>query len=235
MRHARLPTLRLVGILALVLGAALFAAPASAQEAVPERPAAVDAAETTYVVEGTGGAGLALRAGAGLVYPTLAVLPEGSSVRILNGPILDGQNVWYQVQLTGAGTLSGYAHGSYITPRGQAAASAASAQNAAPPAGARLIPAAKVMGYANGADGGAVGSTTASGTQTRWGTLAADVRLYPFGTRVLIQGFEDVVFVVEDTGSGVRGDTFDVWFPDLAAARAFGTRLRQVTVLPPES
>jgi 3D (Asp-Asp-Asp) domain-containing protein len=88
-----------------------------------------------------------------------------------------------------------------------------------------------VTGYANGADGGAVGSMTASGVRTHWGTVAADWRLYPLGTRVQIEGFPNVIFVVEDTGGGVHGNIFDIWFPDLSTAVAFGTRSLKVTVL----
>jgi 3D (Asp-Asp-Asp) domain-containing protein len=88
-----------------------------------------------------------------------------------------------------------------------------------------------VTGYAPGA--GAASSHTASGTTARWGTVAADTRLYPFGTRVRIEGLGEGVFVVEDTGSAVRGNAFDVWFPDASSARAIGTRARRVTILAP--
>jgi 3D (Asp-Asp-Asp) domain-containing protein len=88
-----------------------------------------------------------------------------------------------------------------------------------------------VTGYANGADGGAVGSMTASGVRTHWGTVAADWRVYPLGTRLQIEGFPNVIFVVEDTGGGVHGNIFDVWFPDLPTAVAFGTKTLKVTVL----
>ena len=90
---------------------------------------------------------------------------------------------------------------------------------------------ATVTGYANGADGGAVGSTTASGVHTHWGTVAADWRVYPLGTRLQIEGFPNVIFTVEDTGGGVRGNIFDIWFPDLSTAVAFGTKSLKVTVL----
>jgi 3D (Asp-Asp-Asp) domain-containing protein len=89
-----------------------------------------------------------------------------------------------------------------------------------------------VTGYATGGDGGAVGTITASGTEVHWGTVAADWREFPLGTRLRIEGFEDVVFVVEDTGSGVRGKLIDIWFPDLPTAQEFGTQRRLVTVLP---
>ena len=89
---------------------------------------------------------------------------------------------------------------------------------------------AKVTGYALGA--GAVSNRTASGTQVHWGTVAADTRLFPFGTRLRIEGFPDTVFVVEDRGSAVRGNIFDIWFPDAASARVWALRTRQVTILP---
>jgi 3D (Asp-Asp-Asp) domain-containing protein len=91
---------------------------------------------------------------------------------------------------------------------------------------------AVVTGYATGGDGGAIGDMTASGIRCHWGTVAADWRLYPPGTRLMIEGFPNDVFTVEDSGGAVRGNIFDVWFPDQAAARAFGTRKLQVTVLP---
>jgi 3D (Asp-Asp-Asp) domain-containing protein len=90
---------------------------------------------------------------------------------------------------------------------------------------------ATVTGYANGADGGAVSSVTASGVRTHWGTVAADWRLYPSGTRLQIEGFPNVIFVVEDTGGGVGGNLFDIWFPDLSTAEAFGTKSLKVSVL----
>ena len=90
---------------------------------------------------------------------------------------------------------------------------------------------ATVTGYASGADGGAVGSLTASGVRTHWGTVAADWRLYPFGTRLQIESFPNVIFVVEDTGGSVRGNIVDIWFPDLSIAEGFGTKSLKLTVL----
>jgi 3D (Asp-Asp-Asp) domain-containing protein len=99
------------------------------------------------------------------------------------------------------------------------------------PVTAAKVVQATVTGYANGADGGAVGSMTASGARTHWGSVAADWRLYPLGTRLQIEGFPNVIFTVEDSGGGVRGNIFDVWFPDLSTAVAFGTKSLKVTVL----
>lgn len=101
------------------------------------------------------------------------------------------------------------------------------------PAGDGQTIQATVTGYATGSDGGAVGGTTATGTACHWGTVAADWRLYPPGTRLHIEGFPNDVFTVEDSGGEVRGNLFDVWFPDLATAVAFGTKSLRVTVLAP--
>jgi peptidoglycan endopeptidase LytF len=115
------------------------------------------------------------------------------------------------------------------TSRPQAAAPVTSPKPApaTAPSGGQMT--AMVTGYAVGA--GAVSSHTASGTAAHWGTVAADTHLYPFGTRLRIEGLGDTVFVVEDTGSAVRGNVVDVWYPDPASARQLGSKTRQVTVL----
>ncbi len=89
---------------------------------------------------------------------------------------------------------------------------------------------ASVTGYVNGPGGRGI---TASGHPTHWGTVAADPRRLPMGTRITIEGFGDTVFVVEDTGSAVVGNAIDVWFPDLASAARLGRQQRRVTVLSP--
>jgi len=228
LRDAQPPALRLVALgISLALVSALVLATITTTAVKAQAILTVD---EIYVVAGTGNAGLTLRDGPGFQHATLGVLPEGTSVHILNGPISDGSLDWYQIEIQGAGTLGGYSIGTYLRNRDEVVADAAIV---APP-GSRTFT-ATVTGYANGSDGGAVGSYTASGTRTHWGTVAADTSLYPMGTRLLIEGFEGTVFVVEDTGSGVHGDLFDIWFPDVATAVRFGTQWRTVTILPPGS
>jgi 3D (Asp-Asp-Asp) domain-containing protein len=221
-------------LLVVIVGLALVATPASAQEATP------DTSGATHVVAGTGGAGLILRAGPGLDQAQLAVLPDGTNVRVLSGPTTSGGIDWLQIQVPGPGLLTGYSNAAYLVAKGQTQAAATTPAPATtpspaagpPPAGSRVINNAIVTGYAVGADGGAVGARTATGTIAHWGTVAADIRLYPFGTKLLIEGYEGTTFVVEDTGGAVQGDVFDVWFPDLASAQRLGTVRRQVTILP---
>lgn len=64
--------------------------------------------------------------------------------------------------------------------------------------------------------------TTASGTRATAGrTIAADTHIYPFGTQISINGH---VYTVEDTGSGVNGYHFDIYFDSHEEALQFGKR-----------
>ncbi len=67
---------------------------------------------------------------------------------------------------------------------------------------------------------------TASGTTPTEGrTIAADTSILPFGTQVVIGG---VVYTVEDSGSGVRGNHIDIFFATHARALAFGRKTMKV-------
>lgn len=71
---------------------------------------------------------------------------------------------------------------------------------------------------------------TARGTLARDGTVAADPKVLPFGTRLKIPDYG--VGVVEDTGGSVTGRHVDVWFSTHEAARRWGSRTLTVDVLP---
>lgn len=67
---------------------------------------------------------------------------------------------------------------------------------------------------------------TASGTTPTEGrTIAADTSILPFGTQVVIGG---VVYTVEDSGSGVRGNHIDIFFATHSRALAFGRKTMKV-------
>jgi LysM repeat protein len=78
--------------------------------------------------------------------------------------------------------------------------------------------------------GGARGSVTRSGTPVRWGVVAVDPQVIPLGTRLMIDGFDDV-FVAEDTGGAIRGNHVEIFYPDVSAALRFGVQTRRVTIL----
>ena len=71
---------------------------------------------------------------------------------------------------------------------------------------------------------------TARGTQAHHGTVAADPKVYPFGTRLLIPGYG--TGVVEDVGGAIKGKHIDVWFPSHQTALNWGRRNLKVVPLP---
>lgn len=74
---------------------------------------------------------------------------------------------------------------------------------------------------------------TAAGTIARRGIVAADTDVLPLGTRIRITGAgkHSGEYVVEDTGSKIRGRKIDIKMDSDTEAIAFGERTVQVEVL----
>lgn len=73
---------------------------------------------------------------------------------------------------------------------------------------------------------------TRMGTPVRWGVVAVDPSVIPMGSRLAIEGFPGMIFVAEDTGGGIHGNTIDIYFNSVQEALNFGVRQLVVTVLP---
>jgi 3D (Asp-Asp-Asp) domain-containing protein len=69
---------------------------------------------------------------------------------------------------------------------------------------------------------------TATGLPVGWGVVAVDPNVIPLGTKLTIPGYGEGV--AADTGSAVRGNDIDLWFPTLAQARAWGRRAVTITL-----
>ena len=68
---------------------------------------------------------------------------------------------------------------------------------------------------------------TSSGAKARKGTIAADIRYYPYGTKMIIPGYGKGV--VKDTGSAIKGpNRIDVYFRSRKQALRWGRQ--KVTV-----
>lgn len=72
---------------------------------------------------------------------------------------------------------------------------------------------------------------TASGRMASEGTIAADTRLYPFGTVMYIEGYG--YGRVEDTGGRVKGQHIDLYFHSHREARRWGQQKKVVKVWMP--
>ncbi|HIE44196.1 MAG TPA: hypothetical protein EYP78_05315 [Candidatus Omnitrophica bacterium] len=70
---------------------------------------------------------------------------------------------------------------------------------------------------------------TVDGTRARIGTIAADISKYPFGTRMYVPGYG--WGVVHDTGSDIKRDHIDVFFPTHQQALNWGRKVLKVRVI----
>ncbi|MFC1856175.1 3D domain-containing protein [Thermodesulfobacteriota bacterium] len=70
---------------------------------------------------------------------------------------------------------------------------------------------------------------TSDGTKARKGTIAADIRLYPYGTKMRIPGYG--WGVVHDTGSAIKGNHIDIFFSSHKDALKWGRQKLTVTVI----
>ena len=78
------------------------------------------------------------------------------------------------------------------------------------------------------------GTTTRAGTAVITGTAAADPKVLPLGSIIRIDGTDattDGLWVVLDTGPGVKGYRVDLYMWSCTDALAFGRRPVTVTVL----
>ena len=73
---------------------------------------------------------------------------------------------------------------------------------------------------------------TASGRYVTRGLIAADPRVLPLGSRVLLEaGPWSGEYLVADTGGAVKGRRIDIWTPSSREALQFGRRAVTLTVL----
>lgn len=78
------------------------------------------------------------------------------------------------------------------------------------------------------------GTVTAAGTTPRKGVVAADPDLLPIGATIAVRdlnGGDERVYTVMDTGSKVQGRHIDVYHANCYEAKQFGRRSVQVRVL----
>lgn len=70
---------------------------------------------------------------------------------------------------------------------------------------------------------------TASGKMAKHGTVAADPKIFPFGTILDIPGYG--TGTVEDTGGSIKGRHIDIWFSSHEEAKKWGVKKLKVRVL----
>lgn len=66
-------------------------------------------------------------------------------------------------------------------------------------------------------------SITATGTKPKWGTIAVDPTVIPYGTKVYIPKF-DMVFTAEDCGGAIKGNKIDIFMNNESQCINWGRR-----------
>ena len=74
------------------------------------------------------------------------------------------------------------------------------------------------------------GVITATGTRPRWGTIAVDPRIIPYGTKVYIPKF-NMTFVAEDCGGGIKGSRIDIFMNSSVECYNWGVRSIEVYIV----
>ncbi len=74
------------------------------------------------------------------------------------------------------------------------------------------------------------GTVTATGTTPKWGTIAVDPRVIPYGTKVYIPQFNKT-FIAEDTGGAIKGNKIDIYMGSRSEAITWGRRSIDIYIL----
>ena len=82
-----------------------------------------------------------------------------------------------------------------------------------------------VKAYAYTGDG-----ITATGTVPKYGTIAVDPSVIPYGTKVYIKEL-DKVFTAEDCGGAIKGNTIDIFMTSEAACNNWGVKYITLQIL----
>ncbi len=79
------------------------------------------------------------------------------------------------------------------------------------------------------------GGTTATGTSARYGAIAVDCSVIPYGTRMYIVSDDGNwiygVATAEDCGGAIKGNIIDLYFDDYSTCIQFGRRSCTVYIL----
>lgn len=72
---------------------------------------------------------------------------------------------------------------------------------------------------------------TSTGTVPKWGTIAVDPTVIPYGTKIYIPEF-DKVFIAEDCGGAIKGNRIDIFMDTEEHCNEWGIRDIEIQILP---
>ena len=150
---------------------------------------------------------LNVRSGASTSYSIVGSLKKGDEVEILSS-----SNGWHKIQY--GDNKTGWIHGNY------AELSTSSSSDSM-----QVAKTLDVKAYAYTGDG-----ITATGTKPKYGTLAVDPTVIPYGTKIYIKEL-DKVFTAEDCGGAIKGNKIDIFMDTETACNNWGVRNITIQIL----
>ena len=170
------------------------------------KPIEVDAAAKTE--SGTVTATVNIRTGASTKYRTIGKIKKGTKVKILST-----KNGWYKVKYS---NKTGWSSGKYIK---------MTSRSSKPSTSSSVKKKLTVKAYAYTG-----GGYTAMGTKAKYGTLAVDPKVIPYGTKVYIKELGKV-FTAEDCGGGIKGNKIDIYMNSSADCNKWGVKTITIEIL----
>lgn len=71
---------------------------------------------------------------------------------------------------------------------------------------------------------------TSTGTRPKWGTIAVDPRVIPYGSKVYIPRF-DMIFKAEDCGGAIKGNKIDIFMNSESQCNTWGRRSIDIYII----
>ena len=149
---------------------------------------------------------LNVRSGASTSYSVIGKVTKGEEVKILSSN--DG---WYKIEYS---NTTGWVSKDYI-----------STSNSSDISSKEVVKTLDVKAYAYTGDG-----ITATGTVPKYGTIAVDPTVIPYGTKVYIKEL-DKIFTAEDCGGAIKGNKIDIFMTSEKACNDWGVRNITIEIL----
>ena len=143
-----------------------------------------------------------IRTGASTKYRKIGKLKKGTNVKILSI-----KNGWYKVKYN---NTTGWSSGKYIKKSNTSSNTKKTLR-------------VKAYAYTGG-------GYTAMGTKAKYGTLAVDPNVIPYGTKVYIKELNKV-FTAEDCGGGIKGNKIDIYMNSSADCNKWGVKTITIEIL----
>ena len=154
--------------------------------------------------------------------PSIKYSRKGSLNKSKSVTILDESNGWYKINLNGS---QGWVSKKYIK------LSENSTSNNAPNLDNtqdKIVRTLNVEATAYTAYNSY--SLTSTGQKPKWGTIAVDPRVIPYGTKIYIPEFNQT-FIANDTGGAIKGNKIDIFMNTKKECYNWGRRTIEIQIL----